>query len=137
MRLFLDRIFAEGTPGLEKMLDLSWRRNQVIASNVANAETPGYRASDLNFAGELKRAFGEAAGQGVSQTHAKHLDLAASGKAFIQPDLTGQTKADGNNVDIDIQMGQLSFNSGRYSSATRYLRKKLGMLKMAIRDGSR
>ena len=129
-------LFDKTFSGLEKALDLTWRRNEAITSNITNADTPGYRATDLNFAGELKRAF-EHNPTDVSKTDARHMDLSSGEEAHLEADLSGATKADGNNVDIDIQMSDLAFNSGQYSGASRLLRKKLGLIKMAIREGSR
>ena len=119
-------------PGLEKALDLTWRRNDAISSNIANAETPGYRAADLNFGQELDRAFG-ASQQSLMKTDAQHLDITTQSGAHLSPDLSGATKADGNNVDLDIQMGQLAYNKGKYAMASGMLRKKLGMLAQAIK----
>ncbi len=123
-------------PGLERAMDLTYKRNEAIASNIANAETPQYRARDLNFAGELERAFGKSSTP-LQATNSKHMDISTAGAAHMQEDLSGVTKPDGNNVDIDIQMGQLSYNVGKYNSAARMLKKKLGMLKFAIREAGR
>ncbi|RIL10812.1 MAG: flagellar basal body rod protein FlgB [Proteobacteria bacterium] len=132
----IDRIFERTYPGLMKAMDLTHRRNEAITSNIANAETPGYRAVDLNFAGELDRAFGEQKST-LKLSNAKHLDTSSNGAAHLVPDYSGATKPDGNNVDIDIQMGQMAINSGGYSRAAAMLRKKLAILKLAIREGGR
>ena len=113
------------------------QRQRLIAHNIANAETPQYRAKDLNFAGELQRAFQSQSSSSVMKTNTKHMDTTLNGSSHLEADLSGVTKPDGNNVDIDIQMGQLALNSGKYSSAARYLRKQLGMLKFAIREAAR
>lgn len=129
----IDKLLDPTYPGLEKTLDLTWRRNQAIVSNIANAETPKYRAVDLDFASELKRAFGDDS-ETLAKTNPRHLDTGANGEAHLVPDLSGATKGDGNNVDMDIQMGQLMYNSGKFSSAANLLRKKLGMLKIIVRE---
>lgn len=134
---FMDRFFTGTVTGLQKTLDLTWRRNEAIVSNIANAETPQYRAVDVNFAGELDRAFKAGSGGQLSKTDSRHLDLSSQSEAHLIPDLSGPTKPDGNNVDIDIQMGQLSHNYGEYSMATDLLRKKLQFIKFAIREGGR
>jgi flagellar basal-body rod protein FlgB len=127
------KIFDSQIEGLRKSLDLTWRRNEAINSNIANAETPQYRAVDLNFAGELNRAL--LGGQSeLKTTNSKHLDLSTSQLAHLSPDLSGATKSDGNNVDIDIQMGRLAYNSGKYSLSTSVLRKKLQFIYNAIRQ---
>ena len=132
----IDRIFDKTYTGLAKALDLAHKRNEAIVSNITNAETPQYRAVDLDFAGELKRAFGSA-NEELKKTNSKHLDLASSSSAHLVPDMSGATKPDGNNVDLDIQMGQLSYNSGRYTGSANMLRKKLAILKAAIRESGR
>lgn len=127
------KIFDPQIEGLRKSLDLTWRRNEAINSNIANAETPQYRAVDLNFAGELDRALLGTQSE-LKTTNSKHLDLATNELAHLTPDLSGVTKADGNNVDIDIQMGRLAYNSGKYSLSTSVLRKKLQFIYNAIRQ---
>jgi flagellar basal-body rod protein FlgB len=133
---FIDRFFDRTLTGLHKAMDLTWRRNEAIVSNVANAETPQYRAVDLNFGGELARAFGESS-ESIARTSSKHLDVSTDSASHLASDLSGATKPDGNNVDIDIQMGRLAYNSGQYSMATDAYRKKLGLLKFAIREAGR
>lgn len=132
----IGRLFDKTFAGLDRAMDLTWRRNEAIISNIANAETPRYRAVDLNFAGELGRAF-EAAKPEMALTNPGHLDLSSNSEAHFIPDLSGATKADGNNVDIDIQMGQLASNSGEYSQAAELTRRRLRMLSYAIREGAR
>ena len=134
----IDRFFNSQIGGLTKAMDLSQRRNEIIASNIANADTPGYRAGDLDFSGELEKAFGAANGSSLAKTNQGHMDLSSeSGSAHIVEDYSGATKADGNNVDIDIQMGQLAQNAGRYTSAATLILKQLVILKLAIREGAR
>lgn len=133
----IDRIFQQ-FGGLEKALDLHHRRNTVIAGNIANVDTPGYRAADLDFAGELEQAFGSQKDKSLLTTNSKHMDISANtGLAHTVEDLSGAVKADGNTVDLDIQMGQLSQNAGKYSGTVALLRKQMGILKLAIREGAR
>lgn len=135
MGLFIDGFFDRTFGGITKALDLTWRRNEAIVSNIANAETPQYRAVDLNFSSELERAF-ETSSESVplSVTRPGHMDLSSSSGAHLMSDLSGATRADGNNVDIDIQMGRMAYNSGKYSTASNALRKQLSLLKNALRD---
>lgn len=114
-------------------MDLSMQRHQAITSNIANAETPGYRAVDLNFGRELDKAFG-AHKQSLAMTSSKHMDISSNSGAHFTPDLSGATKPDGNNVDLDIQMGQLAFNRGRYAQAANMVRKQFSILSNAIRQ---
>jgi flagellar basal-body rod protein FlgB len=133
----VDKLFNRHTSGLEKALDLHHRRNTVIASNVSNVDTPGYRATDLDFAGEMQKAFNKPKDSSLNVTNTKHMDISSNTGAHVVEDKSGTVKADGNSVDIDIQMGQMAQNAGRYSTTVTLLRKQMGILKLAIREGAR
>ena len=133
MGIFLDKIFDYTMGGLHKAMDLGWRRNEAVVSNLSNAETPQYRASDLNFGNELEKAFRKDEST-LLRTNAGHQDTGDDSTAYLKPDLSGATKADGNNVDIDIQMGKLAYNSGQYSITSNLMRKKLQAISNAIRQ---
>lgn len=133
MKSILNTLFSENLPGLQKAMDLTFRRNQAITSNIANAETPGYRAVDVHFGQELDRAFGSQQDL-LEKTNSLHMDVSSNSGAHLIPDLSGATKPDGNNVDIDIQMGQLAYNRSRYSQAANMVRKQFSLLSNAIRQ---
>lgn len=135
MKILSDKLFDQTFEGIHKSLELTWRRNEAINSNIANAETPKYRAVDLNFADELERAFNNKSGT-MLRTDSKHMDVSSSELAHLSPDYSGVTKPDGNNVDIDIQMGRLAYNSSKYSMGTSLLRKKFQTLMTAIRQSA-
>ena len=132
----IDKLFDSTTKGLQKALDLTWERNKAITSNIANSETPQYRAVDLDFSGELERAF-ESTDTVLSTTNEKHMDIKPSGQAHLVESFLGATRPDGNNVDIDIEMGRLAFNSEKYSQAANYMGRKLSLLKRTITESSR
>jgi flagellar basal-body rod protein FlgB len=134
MRL-IDSIFEQTLTGLNKAMDLSWRRGQVITSNIANAETPKYRATELEFGKELEKAFNTTAGDQVMKTHTTHMDIERNGSSRMVADLTGITKADGNNVDIDLQMAALANNGSDFSNAVQLMKHKFGLYRASIRDG--
>jgi len=117
-------------------MDLTWRRNQALTSNIANAETPLYRAVDIDFASELDQAFGKI-DTTVSKTDSKHLDVTSHSAAHFIEDYSGATKPDGNNVDIDLEMGRLAQNNGDYTNAARLMRRQLSMIHKAITTGER
>ncbi len=132
----LDSMFDRTVGGLTRAMDLTWKRNKALTSNIANAETPQYRAVDLNFGKELDRAFGNTTdADGLTKTSANHLDVSSNegGKYFA--DESGTEKSDGNNVDLDLQMGRLTENSSDYISAARLIRRQIGLVRTAIREG--
>ena len=135
MRL-LDTLFDRSVSGLSRTMDLTWKRNQALSANIANAETPQYRAVDVSFGGELERAFESQDAASLSgRTDPGHLSLKGEADSSkLVKDLSGATKPDGNNVDIDLQMGRLAQNSGDYANAARLIRRQIGLLRTAIRE---
>ena len=122
------QIFGNVVQGLSRALDLYQARHGVLAENVANAETPGYRARELDFASELKAAFDPQAEAGGAPANDR----------LPQPivDRGATVKLDGNSVDLDIQMGELSENAFKIVALSQLLSRKLDGLKRAI-DGGR
>jgi flagellar basal-body rod protein FlgB len=135
MRL-LDTLFDRSVSGLSRTMDLTWKRNQALSANIANAETPQYRAIDVSFGGELTKAFQEQdAATAAGRADPGHLPLTgATDSSKLVKDFSGSTKPDGNNVDIDLQMGRLAQNSGDYANAARLIRRQIGLLRTAIRE---
>jgi flagellar basal-body rod protein FlgB len=108
--------------GLARALDVHDRRHAVLATNLANVETPGFRAQELDFRGALERAFERSED--------------ASPPAALVEDTSVPARADGNTVDLDLQMAKLAENAGRYTALTRILGKRIALLRVAI-DGGR
>lgn len=125
-------LFDKTFRAVEKKLDLHFKRHMVLASNSANSETPNYKARELDFAGELDRAMGRDA-KDLAMTSPKHMDLSGTEGAHVVLDNSAAVGADGNNVDIDLNMGKLSANSRAYTNAVELLNVKLQMLRMAAR----
>ncbi|MBU0665437.1 MAG: flagellar basal body rod protein FlgB [Proteobacteria bacterium] len=122
---------------LKKTLDLRSANQRVIASNIANADTPGYTPSHLEFEQELQQAI---QGKGLTQvTHPNHIPLGASdlssvtGTIVKDPDTTGI--GDQNGVSIDQEMMDLSENELIYETAAQLLKKKLSQLSYVIQGG--
>ena len=120
-------IFDTTMRGLAGALTIHQKRHQVLTSNLANVETPGFRAQDLDFASALKEAF-----------QAKPAELEGLGDATPRQveDTTAPARADGNTVDLDLQMAKLGMNGGRYTSLARILALRIGLLRQAI-EGNR
>lgn len=129
----IDKLLGPTIQGLERLLDLSWRRGQAINANIANAETPQYRAVDLDFGRELDEVFGTKSSS-LEKTNPLHQDIGGSSNAKLVSDLSGATKMDGNNVDLDLQMGRLAYNTLTYTRAAALTQKKLGGLSEKIRQ---
>ncbi len=110
-------------------------RAEVLASNIANADTPGYKSKDLNFADALANAQKQS-GNSMKKTHEKHYDLSInvnSSSQFrnpIQPD-TG----DGNSVDVQVERNLFMQNSMEYQTSLRFLNGKIQALNKALNGG--
>ena len=109
-------MFQSVAGNFERYMTLVSERQKLVASNIANADTPGYHAKDIDFRSEF--------------------DNAMSGQAptVIEPaGLT--TKTDGNNVDLDREGRLLAENAMRFAFATNFARGEIATLRSAIQDG--
>jgi flagellar basal-body rod protein FlgB len=107
-------------------LTLRAERQRLIASNIANADTPGYVARDLNFAQALRQATGMAgAGAAVVPTasHAAHLGAGpvARAEAHLVYATPSQTNLDRNTVDMDRERANFADNAIRYEATLRFI----------------
>jgi len=124
---------------LGKVLDLRAQNAQVISSNIANAETPGYSPAKFEFEQELSQALQRSKNLALQQTNANHIPLGpnnflqVSGKIVVTED--DATIGDGNGVSIDQEMLALSENELLYETAAQLLKKKLTLLKHVISGG--
>jgi flagellar basal-body rod protein FlgB len=119
---------------LQRSLDYHLRRHALLSSNVANAETPGYRPLDVSFDAYLARA-GE-----VQVTDPRHLGAGAQDDRFSSAmfeDATVSVGNDGNAVSVEREMSKISANSIRYRAAAEMISRRLGLLKYAATDGQR
>jgi flagellar basal-body rod protein FlgB len=100
----------------ERYMTLLSERQKLVASNIANADTPGYRTQDIDFRSEFESA---TAGQAPAVIEAEGLPA----------------KADGNNVNLDREARLLAENALRFSIASNFARSELSTLKTAIQEG--
>ncbi len=135
----LDQLFSNDTfVALQKGLDASSLRQQVIANNVANINTPGYKKQDVSFEDEFKRAIDNKYDARMLQTDPRHLP---GGKSLTSVGVSVNTigatsmRYDGNNVDIDEEMSKLAENTIRYNSMVQLMSGRLGTLKTVINGG--
>lgn len=100
---------------IEHYMDLLSRRQKLVASNIANIDTPGYRTRDIDFQFEF-------------------MSLVQGGKPnIIEPDLP--VKNDGNNVSLDREARLLAENSMRFNLAAQLMRSHIRMVRSAIKEG--
>lgn len=125
------KIFDKSFDALERKMDLAMKRHLVLSSNIANAETPNYRAREVDFAGALQQALGDDSKNAISTTNRNHIGMNGSGIDHVIFDNSAPMGADGNNVDLDIAMGKASNNARLYENSVNLLQMKLRLLRMA------
>ncbi len=127
---FLDR--------MERALDVMSRRQQLVASNIGNVDTPGFRTQDIDFQSALARAV-KATGRELPlrQTAPGHL---AGGPHGRSPEVAHRVadlamRNDGNDVNVDREMMALAETRGRFDMTANVARLRIRQLMAAIEDG--
>jgi flagellar basal-body rod protein FlgB len=105
------------TNHLQSFMDLLASRQKIVASNIANADTPGYKTQDLDFQSSLESLLNGDSPQPV----------AVAGLA---------ARNDGNNVDLDREARLLAENSLRFNVASGLMKSQITQIKEAIKEGS-
>lgn len=117
----------------EQAVKLRARRAEVLASNLANVDTPGYKARDVDFQGMLKREMMQPVR--LQTTHSGHMAMTSNG--FSQADLRYRIPSapslDGNTVDGQLEKTEFSSNAMEYQASLRFLNGKMRGLLRAIK----
>jgi flagellar basal-body rod protein FlgB len=123
---------------LHRTLDLRQAKHRVIISNIANEETPGYRATEFNFLDSLQAA---QKGQGpvtLAVTQGRHIGPQGEGFQRVLGKLSdvpaGDLPLDANSVNIELEMAKMSDNAGKYNGAATIMGIRFRQLMGAIRD---
>lgn len=112
-------------------LDTQSLRAQVVSSNVANADTPGYRAKELDFSDYLKQAAMDAMAPGNANPLSR---ASAIGPRLIEQD-GAAVGIDGNTVDVGREMATLAQAGMQYMTGVQLLQSHMRTLRTAIREG--
>lgn len=123
----------------QEALNLRHQRQQVLASNIANADTPNYKARDFDFSSELSRVMrdgrGGSDGLALARTSERHIDAssaASAGAPGLKYRVPDQPSLDGNTVDMDRERAQFVDNSVRYQATLTMLNSRIQGLKSAM-----
>ena len=112
-------------------LNIRNKRNDIIASNIANAATPNYKARDINFLDEFKKVTNTGE---IRTTHSNHIptkNYNISGKAFYRDPVIASL--DGNTVELSVEQMQFAENTMRYQTTLKFLNGKINKMITAIR----
>ena len=127
----------------EAALSLRSQRQQILASNIANADTPNYKARDIDFASALQGVMARTAppAGALAATAPAHVKGAAQ-NADMLPDGTQvqyrgvvQGAVDGNTVDMDVERNQFADNAIRYEAGITMINHQIRSLMAAIQGG--
>jgi len=130
-------IFDRTIDILSRTLDIRAAEHRAIASNIANSETPGYRARDVDFKDALSGAMKDSASEvRLTGTNPAHFSSTIkSGEIKMMERPVSDVGFDSNTVDIEDEMGRLSGNYMAYNLSAKILRKKFSILMTAIKEG--
>lgn len=126
---------------LQKGMEASWTRDAVIRNNIANAETPGFKSSDVEFESVFVDTLATAEGRGSFKpklTREKHIQiggLTGDLNARVVENKNTAMLFNENNVDVEAEQVKLAQNSLYYNTLLTKLNGELARLKMAVRDG--
>ena len=116
-------------------LQVRAQRAELIASNIANADTPGYKAKGMDFKAALAQASSKQQ-TGMTRTNEKHFDVRMelnNGVGFRTPNQPDT--GDGNTVDVQVERNLYLENSMEYQASLQFLDSKIKGLKKAITGG--
>ena len=118
---------------LERYMNLLSARQNLVASNIANADTPGYKARDIDFSAVLSQTQGETE-LPLQATNAAHItfndgELPPGDLKYRNP---YQASLDGNTVEMPVEQAAFSENNVRYQASLNFINSQISELQLAI-----
>ena len=135
------KLFDTTTQALGSSINLRQMRQSLTSANIANAETPGYKAKKLDVEDALSRALQL---ESMNQLNAENKDHFSTGPGALSrlkadvydnPDIT--VTNDGNTVDLEKEMATLAENTILYKAALQLINKKIASLRYSVTEGGR
>jgi len=134
----MNSIFSQmGIDNLGYALGVTSTRNDVIAQNIANVDTPGYKAKDLKFDAVMSEMLGTGKKLPLARTNEKHLPdqtEVLNPSSFIYDQNNPSVRNDGNDVNEDYEMSQMAENSVRYELLSQITAGKFTKLKEILQS---
>src|SRR3989338_4020029 len=135
-RLFSDTMYA-----FERSLDFRSMRHNIVTTNIATADPPGFKSKDIRFESLLQRALDKDRGIALARTHVNHIeggsrvDILTTAEPDIVKTESPIASFDGNTVSVDTEMHKLTENSLLYQSETDVLARLFSGLRYAVTEG--
>lgn len=121
----LDNIFGVH----ENAMQLRQQRLSLLGENIANADTPNYKAKDLDF----KALMNNERSMSTRRTHELHIDHAGGSKNGLIYRVPNNPAADGNTVELNFQQAEFGKESARYTATLQFLENRIGGVRRALR----
>jgi flagellar basal-body rod protein FlgB len=115
-------------PIIERLMDMMAKRQQALSANLANVDTPGYRATDFSFDQELASAVS------LTTTDPLHVNPAGDSGA-TRFEVGGELKPNGNDVNLERELTEQSKNAIQYMTLVQFLNRKIQTLRSSIKEG--
>jgi flagellar basal-body rod protein FlgB len=116
-------------PFIENVLSWTAKRQQALSSNIANMDTPGYVAKDYSFREQLS-------GMAMASTSESHIAIQSESTVQMVK-MDAPMKKNGNSVDLEQNMTELTKNALQYITLVQYLNQRLKTLRSSITEGGR
>jgi flagellar basal-body rod protein FlgB len=134
-------LFDKTTSALDTSLNMRLLKQDVLSANIANAETPGYKAQRVDFESTLSRALDLDGLRHLDANHPQHFPTAKGSIENIKADIYDEPDVvvnnDGNTVDMEKEMARLTENTILYKAAVELINKKMGAMKYVVQEGGR
>ena len=121
---------------LATALNFRQMRQEIISSNIANSETPGYKAKRIDFEDALARALNVDGANSLKTNSDRHFDVGGGSISDTEPEIyedpNGEVSINGNTVDRDKEMAMMAENKVLYDAAIQLLNKKLALKKYIL-----
>ncbi len=136
MAISLDNVFGVH----EAALQLRAQRTEVLASNLANADTPNYKAKDIDFQAAMKQATSSSAGGALKTTHKGHISSAGLGghgglDNNVKFRIPTQPALDGNTVETHVEQAAFAKSAMEYQATLRFFEGRSKGIIKAIKGG--
>ena len=121
---------------LTTALNFREMRQELISSNIANANTPGFKAKKIDFEEALARALDVDGNMHMNAGDGRHHDVGNGGFNNLEPEIyddpNGVVSENGNTVDVESEMARMAENKLMYDTLVQLINKKMGIMKYAI-----
>ena len=123
---------------LQRALDGAWQRERAIANNIANSETPGYKAINVSFEDSLEREIRKIGNSTQTKEQINQaLEDIKNSEINVFSDYSTSERADGNNVNLDLENIEMAKTQIQYTYLTRSMTDMFARLRYAISEGKK